>query len=814
MIITNSRTTISKSICHIISDSKEIEISPLKLDYFGEMNDSILSLRIHQKYKNTIKSKDSSSTKAYLILPNTLSQSITGIECMINGKKIDLKVEENNRAKEIEKLGELSGCMTIRSEISQDEQFVKIILGLLPYNSECDITLHMEIVSSNSNSNTLQTIIPFSEQILDSKNFTFSININQSIKIESISIFEKSELKTTDYTFDGKCLKLKKKPICPIVLTTELNGQIPSVVINDINNEYSIVQIYPQFSTKSINSDFVFIVDCSGSMAGSSIRNASECLSVFMHSLPVGCNFNIIMFGSQHKCVFDSTRLVEYNKQNLIKADIAIKNLKADMGGTNLYEPLFTAYKQIANSRKKGNVVQIFLITDGMIHDKEKVFKLVRKNRSINRIFSLGIGNEVDKDLISGLATISYGKYDLINASNLITDKVINLLSLSLAPALTDLFVHSSEDESLEIIPNPLPPIFDGIMMNIYIKKSSKKPLENILITGNIGNEQTELIIDQSISISKSSSKKLFASNAITDYENIYEDGLMKKEELNKIKQKIIQLSIETGIPSKFTSFVGVDKSSHILKSDELHKKAINYQSMFLREGVTRSHNRHIKSKKRKSCVSNRSNFFNQNDFDDDDNYEMRAIPPPCGAAPPPPQGIQLYSSQMSCQYNMPHANQYNTYQRQYQCQCFCNTSFSDFDDLQISNNEQLGSIQQNDQFLSQQSSTHQFTNSFIGVISSQEFDGKWNSNLLGNLEKYLFTDRMINNEKLNQWFESIDVSDGDMKSTIVALLILHKFFSNDESKWKLIQFKAINWLNSMKTLQWEKEIIDLLTKL
>ena len=68
------------------------------------------------------------------------------------------------------------------------------------------------------------------------------------------------------------------------------------------------------------------------------------------------------------------------------------------MGGTNLYEPLFTAYKQIANSRKKGNVVQIFLITDGMIHDKEKVFKLVRKNRSINRIFSLGIGNEVDKD--------------------------------------------------------------------------------------------------------------------------------------------------------------------------------------------------------------------------------------------------------------------------------------------------------------------------------------------------------------------------------------------------------------------------------
>lgn len=69
-------------------------------------------------------------------------------------------------------------------------------------------------------------------------------------------------------------------------------------------------------------------------------------------------------------------------------------------------------------------------------------------------------------------------------------------------------------------------------------------------------------------------------------------------------------MSIETGIPSKFTSFVGVDKSSHILKSDELHKEAINYQSMFLREGVTRSHNRHIKSKKKKKLCFKKIKLF------------------------------------------------------------------------------------------------------------------------------------------------------------------------------------------------------------
>ena len=72
----------------------------------------------------------------------------------------------------------------------------------------------------------------------------------------------------------------------------------------------------PHFLNKPINSDFIFIVDCSGSMSGSRIQNASECLSIFLHSLPIGCNFNIIMFGSNYRSVFGYGGLVEYNGAN------------------------------------------------------------------------------------------------------------------------------------------------------------------------------------------------------------------------------------------------------------------------------------------------------------------------------------------------------------------------------------------------------------------------------------------------------------------------------------------------------------------
>ena len=333
----------------------------------------------------------------------------------------------------------------------------------------------------------------------------------------------------------------------------------------------------PHFLNKPINSDFIFIVDCSGSMSGSRIQNASECLSIFLHSLPIGCNFNIIMFDSNYRSVFGSGGLVEYNEANLKKADESVKEMRANLGGTKLLRPLSFAYNQIESVNEKGKVCQIFLLTDGEIHDTETVFKLVNKNRTKSRIFSIGIGNDADRNLVSGLALLSFGKFDFVSESSQITDKVINLLSLSLSPALTNIAVHAStadggEIESIEIVPNPMTTIYDGNLATIYIKREAKEKLiESVLITGKVGDEEIEIVVDETINSCELSAKNLFAFNAIRDYEKLYENleeterrGFSSDDnELTKLKDRIVTLSIECGILSKFTSYIGVESESH-----------------------------------------------------------------------------------------------------------------------------------------------------------------------------------------------------------------------------------------------------------
>jgi len=49
---------------------------------------------------------------------------------------------------------------------------------------------------------------------------------------------------------------------------------------------------------------FIFLVDRSGSMSGSRIEITKEALNLFIQSLPVGCQFVILGFGSDsHYCL-------------------------------------------------------------------------------------------------------------------------------------------------------------------------------------------------------------------------------------------------------------------------------------------------------------------------------------------------------------------------------------------------------------------------------------------------------------------------------------------------------------------------------
>ena len=172
-------------------------------------------------------------------------------------------------------------------------------------------------------------------------------------------------------------------PSSKIYFYTEENNNHPIIYCQKtdlIKNEKSYIINY-KYNQNNKNNDnlelnpalFIFLIDQSGSMSGSSIKIVSKALELFLQSIPVGSYYQLIGFGSNFKKYDEAPK--SYTKENIKNSIEIIKKLSADLGGTNIYQPLKNIYENnnIYNEIKLPK--NIFLLTDGEIEDKKETLE-------------------------------------------------------------------------------------------------------------------------------------------------------------------------------------------------------------------------------------------------------------------------------------------------------------------------------------------------------------------------------------------------------------------------------------------------------
>lgn len=123
-------------------------------------------------------------------------------------------------------------------------------------------------------------------------------------------------------------------------------------------------------------SEFVFVVDCSASM-NLFIDTVIATLITSIKSLPQGCYFNVIAFGSTFRQLFHESK--EYTNSSMKNAVDFANQLKASLGGTELLPPLKWVYKM----RKLDMPCEIFIITDvdEEVKDIPYMISTIKKHR-------------------------------------------------------------------------------------------------------------------------------------------------------------------------------------------------------------------------------------------------------------------------------------------------------------------------------------------------------------------------------------------------------------------------------------------------
>ena len=125
------------------------------------------------------------------------------------------------------------------------------------------------------------------------------------------------------------------------------------------------------------------------------------------------------------------------------------------MGGTDIYSPLkyvFDSYRVHDEINLPRN---IFLLTDGEIEDKSKTLDLIDKNSSKYFIYSIGIGNYFDEDLIKNAGIIGKGAYNFCKDIQEINKVIVKEINRAISPFCSNINIKSSLDND-NLIKNKL----------------------------------------------------------------------------------------------------------------------------------------------------------------------------------------------------------------------------------------------------------------------------------------------------------------------------------------------------------------------
>lgn len=321
-----------------------------------------------------------------------------------------------------------------------------------------------------------------------------------------------------------------------------------------------MLAFYPRFEFQQVNSEFIFLVDRSGSMGGNPIRQASQTMQAILERLSgIGTStFNIIGFGSQFDSLFKGNS-VEVNPPNITTAIQYCSSMTADLGGTNLLAPLHFIFNHM--DHQKSHAVQLFVLTDGEVENTASVIATVRANAHIARVFTFGIGSSVSKSLVDGMARAGHGKAEyIVSSADDFKGKVFNQFQRSLQPALTNVTLDWPSNTAFKQAPIKLPPMFNLDRYLVYAFVSPDCSLVGrhtvtLKATSPDGPVQLGLTVDlDSPAISGKTIHRLAAKTLIKELEESSQDHS------DELVAQIVELGTKFGLVSNYTSFVAIEQ--------------------------------------------------------------------------------------------------------------------------------------------------------------------------------------------------------------------------------------------------------------
>jgi Ca-activated chloride channel family protein len=314
----------------------------------------------------------------------------------------------------------------------------------------------------------------------------------------------------------------------------------------------------------------VFVVDRSGSMSGKKIDQAKAAARYVLNNLREGDLFNIVAYDSQ----------VEAFRPELQRFDDATRKAALGFiegiyagGSTNIDGALRAALKQLQDEHRPSYVLFLTdgLPTAGETNELKIVADAKEANRVRARIFSFGVGYDVNSRLLDKLVAGNFGQSEYVRPDEDIEDRVSRLYRRIESPVMTDVQIEFVFDELKTEEGKPINRVYPKGPLDLFageqlvvVGRYAKTGAAKVIVRGSVGGQEQKFDFPAEL-VRKSDDESLGFVEKLWAVRRVGEilDELDLKGKNEELIKELVQLSTRHGILTPYTSFMA-DETTNV----------------------------------------------------------------------------------------------------------------------------------------------------------------------------------------------------------------------------------------------------------
>ena len=530
------------------------------------INNGVAVTTVTQVFRNT----EQRQVEALYTFPVPKGASVSNFSMWINGKEMVGEVLEKQRAREI-----YDSYKAKRRDPGLLEQvdYKTFEMRIFPINAGAEqrvqITYYQELEIDHNEAVYVYPLATVTRAGIDNTTkgkFAINVDINSAVPIvELVSPSHSGQFVVAKHadTYYRASLETQQGSLArDVVLRYEMSRPVTGIdlITSRTGGEdgYFLMTLTAGEELEALNQgmDYVFVLDVSGSMANDSkLAISRDSLAAFVSELGEDDRFEVMTFNIQPTMLFQEMRRA--NSAAKTEADRFLSSQDA-RGGTNLVPAMTTAYKY-GNPDRTLNVV---ILSDGMTEQSERqtLMQLIQSRPTNARVFTIGIGNEVNRPLLQQMAEDSGGLAAFVSRGDDFQRQARAFRRKLTHPAATDLQIQFGGIQVYDMEPKVLPNLYHGAPIRVYGRYRGASQA-TVLLTGNVFGRE----VSQSVTLdfpkrdeSNPEIERMWALKRV--------DELLKQADRGGAREGVLDEIIRLGegysIVTQYTSFLVLENDA------------------------------------------------------------------------------------------------------------------------------------------------------------------------------------------------------------------------------------------------------------